>query len=166
MPYTLEQINQMSEADFVQALGPAFEDTPQIAAQVWPQRPFGSVADLHHKMVAIIQAMSPAEQLALINAHPDLGARISMAEASVAEQRNAGLDALSAEEYDRFQQLNQAYKDRFGFPFILAVAGHTKDSILSNFTQRLENSPQDEQATALREIETIARLRLESWIQP
>lgn len=166
MPYTLEQINQMSEADFVQALGPAFEDTPQIAAQVWPQRPFGSVAELHQSMVAIVQAMSSADQITLIQAHPDLGARVNMAEASVAEQSKAGLNALSAEEYDRFQRINQAYKERFGFPFILAVAGHTQDSILANFTQRLGNSPQDEQATALREIETIARLRLESWIQP
>lgn len=164
MPYTLDQINQLSQTDFVHALGPAFEDTPHIAAQVWPQRPFASVADLHHKMVAIVQAMPPAEQLVLIKAHPDLGARVSMAEASVAEQSKAGLNALSAEEYDRFQRLNDAYKDRFGFPFILAVAGHTKDSILANFTQRLENSLVEEQATALREIEKIARLRLESWI--
>lgn len=164
MPYTLDQINQLSQTDFVHALGPAFEDTPHIAAQVWPQRPFASVADLHHKMVAIVQAMPPAEQLVLIKAHPDLGARVSMAEASVAEQSKAGLNALSAEEYDRFQRLNDAYKDRFGFPFILAVAGHTKDSILANFTQRLENSLVEEQATALREIEKISRLRLESWI--
>jgi 2-oxo-4-hydroxy-4-carboxy-5-ureidoimidazoline decarboxylase len=88
-----------------------------------------------------------------------------MAEASVAEQSKAGLNALNAEEYDRFQSLNQRYKDTFGFPFILAVAGHTKASILENFAQRLDNSQAVERATALQEIEKIARLRLESWLE-
>jgi 2-oxo-4-hydroxy-4-carboxy-5-ureidoimidazoline decarboxylase len=165
MPYSLAQLNQMTEAEFVQVIGPAFEDTPQIAAQVWPQRPFASVADLHSKMVAIVRAMTDAEQLTLIKAHPDLGTRVAMAEASVAEQNQAGLTQLSAAEYERFQALNQRYKDQFGFPFILAVAGHTKASILENFTQRLDNDPTTEKATALSQIETIAHLRLSSWIQ-
>ena len=165
MLYTLAQLNQMTEADFLQAIGLAFEDTPQIVAQVWPQRPFASVADLHSKMVALVRAMTEADQLALIQAHPDLGARVVMAEASVAEQSRAGLTQLSVAEYERFQSLNQRYKDRFGFPFILAVAGHTKASILDNFTQRLENDLATEKATALRQIETIAKLRLASWIQ-
>ncbi|MEB3290760.1 MAG: 2-oxo-4-hydroxy-4-carboxy-5-ureidoimidazoline decarboxylase [Leptolyngbya sp.] len=165
MTYTLAHLNQMTEADFIQAIGPAFEDTPQIAAQVWPQRPFASVAELHRKMVALVRALPEAEQLTLINAHPDLGTRVAMAEASVAEQNQAGLTQLSAAEYERFQSLNQRYRERFGFPFILAVAGHTKASILENFTQRLENDLATEKATALRQIETIAQLRLESWIQ-
>lgn len=165
MPYPLAQLNQMTEAEFVQAIGPTFEETPQIAAQVWPQRPFASVADLHRQMVDLVRAMPEADQLALIQAHPDLGTRVAMAEASVAEQSQAGLTQLSAAEYERFQSLNQRYKERFGFPFILAVAGHTKASILDNFTQRLDNDPATEKATALRQIETIAHLRLSNWIQ-
>ncbi|HSM80739.1 MAG TPA: 2-oxo-4-hydroxy-4-carboxy-5-ureidoimidazoline decarboxylase [Nodosilinea sp.] len=164
MPYTLDQLNAMAEADFVAALGPVFEDTPSIAAQVWPQRPFASVADLHRRMVARVQAMTLDQQLALIQAHPDLGTRVAMAAASVAEQDQAGLSQLSAAEYEQFQTLNQRYKAKFGFPFILAVAGHTKASILENFTQRLSNSTDGERATALREIEKIARLRLETWV--
>ncbi len=164
MSYTLDQLNAMPQAEFIQAIGPVFEDTPAIAAQVWPQRPFASVAELHRRMVAIAQAMPPETKLALIQAHPDLGTRVAMAEASVAEQNQAGLTSLSPEEYDRFQSLNQQYKEKFGFPFILAVAGHTKTSILANFSQRLENSVDIEQRTALQEIETIARLRLEAWI--
>lgn len=164
MPYSLDQLNRMTESEFVTTIGPAFEDTPTIAAQVWPQRPFASVADLHQKMVALVQTMADDEKLALIKAHPDLGTRVAMAEASVAEQSKAGLNQLSAEEYDRFQRLNQQYKDTFGFPFILAVAGHTKASILENFAQRLGNSQTAEMATALGEIEQIARLRLESWL--
>lgn len=165
MPYPLAQLNQMTEAEFIQAIGPAFEDTPQIAAQVWPQRPFASVADLHSKMVALVRAMTAADQLSLIQAHPDLGTRVAMAEASVAEQSQAGLTQLSAAEYERFQSLNQRYKEQFGFPFILAVAGHSKASILDNFTQRLNNDLATEKATALRQIETIAQLRLSSWIE-
>ncbi|HIK43475.1 MAG TPA: 2-oxo-4-hydroxy-4-carboxy-5-ureidoimidazoline decarboxylase [Leptolyngbyaceae cyanobacterium M65_K2018_010] len=166
MPYTLDQLNHMDQADFIAAVGPAFEDTPSIAAQVWSQRPFVSVADLHEKMVAIVRSLPPADQLALIRAHPDLGGRVAMAAASVAEQSQAGLTDLSPAEYDRFQTLNQRYKETFGFPFILAVAGHTKASILENFAQRLHHSPEQERATALGEIEQIARRRLEQWVQP
>lgn len=164
MVYSLDQLNQMSAAEFVQALGPAFEETPTIAAQVWPQRPFASVDELHQRMVAMVRAMTPAEQLALIKAHPDLGKRAAMAEASVAEQSQAGLTSLSPEEFERFQSLNQQYQDAFGFPFILAVAGHTKASILENFAQRLTHTPEVEMARALAEIEQIARLRLTAWI--
>lgn len=164
MPYPLAQLNQMTEAEFIQVIGPAFEDTPQIAAQAWPQRPFASVADLHSKMVALVRAMTEADQLSLIQAHPDLGTRVAMAEASVAEQSQAGLTQLTAVEYDDFQALNQRYKDRFGFPFILAVAGHSKASILENFRQRLGNDPATEKATALQQIETIAQLRLHTMV--
>lgn len=164
MPYTLDQLNTMTEADFVAAIGPAFEETPAIAAQVWAQRPFASVTDLHQRMVAIVRAMPSADQLALINAHPDLGTRVAMAEASVSEQSKAGLTSLTAEEYHQFQALNQQYKVKFGFPFILAVAGHTKTSVLENFMDRLRNSTDVEMATALLEIEKIALARLNSWI--
>lgn len=165
MPYPLSTLNAMSQADFIQALGPTFENTPAIAASVWQQRPFASIDELHRHMVAIVRAMSPQEKLALLQAHPDLGGRIAMAEASVAEQSSAGLDQLSPEAYDRFQALNQQYRQTFGFPFILAVAGHTKASILKNFAERVDNPPHIEMVRALSEIERIAHLRLKSWIE-
>lgn len=164
MPHTLDRLNAMTEAEFVAAIGPAFEDTPTIAVQVWPQRPFASVIDLHQHMVAIVQAMATADQLALIKAHPNLGHRVAMAEASVVEQSSAGLNRLSPTEYQLFQRLNQDYNDRFGFPFILAVAGHTRASIAENFARRLLNSTEAEMATALQEIEKIALLRLKRWV--
>jgi 2-oxo-4-hydroxy-4-carboxy-5-ureidoimidazoline decarboxylase len=155
----------MSQADFTQAVGPAFENTPSIAAKVWAQRPFESVEQLHQHMVNVVRAMSPQEKLALIQAHPDLGGRVAMAAASIAEQSGAGLDQLSSQEYERFHQLNQQYRQTFGFPFILAVAGHTKDSILESFARRVHHPPNVEMAQALAEIEQIARLRLQFWIQ-
>ena len=124
------------------------------------------MADLHQHMVAIVRTMTPADQLALINAHPDLGKRVAMAEASVSEQSKAGLTSLTAEEYHQFQALNQQYKVKFGFPFILAVARHTTTSILENFIGRLRNSTDVEMTTALLEIEKIALARLNSWIAP
>ncbi|OUC14117.1 MAG: OHCU decarboxylase [Alkalinema sp. CACIAM 70d] len=163
--YSLAQLNAMSEADFITALGHIFEQTPRIAQMAWLQRPFVSLADLHQKMVAIVDQLPSAQQIDLICAHPDLGSRAKMAEASVKEQAGVGLDQLTASEYDRFQSLNQAYKAKFGFPFIIAVRNHTKATILEAFEQRLQNTPEQEQQTALAEIATIAQFRLQDSIQ-
>jgi 2-oxo-4-hydroxy-4-carboxy-5-ureidoimidazoline decarboxylase len=163
--YCISDLNQMGQEPFVAALGAIFEETPAIAQQAWLARPFVDVADLHGKMVAVVHQMPAADQLTLIRAHPDLGSRVKMAPASIQEQAGVGLDRLSPEEFDRFQGLNEAYKARFGFPFIIAVKHQTKASILAAFTQRLENSPATEQQQALAEIAQIARLRLDAMVQ-
>ena len=102
----------------------------------------------------------------LICAHPDLAGKAALAgeltDASTSEQAGAGLDTLSKEEFDRFHRLNEAYKSKFGFPFILAVKGHDKHSILASFENRLENEQDDERIEALRQISEIARFRLEA----
>jgi 2-oxo-4-hydroxy-4-carboxy-5-ureidoimidazoline decarboxylase len=166
MPYSLSELNQMSQADFVAALGAVFEDTPAIAQQVWHHRPFQDAIDLHRCMVDAVKSASPAEQLALIRAHPDLGSKAKMAIASVQEQAGAGLDRLRPEEYDQFTVLNQAYKEKFGFPFIIAVKNHTTASILEAFVHRLKNSAAIEIKQALSEITQIAEFRLLELIQP
>ena len=150
----------MSQDTFTSILGTTFEDTPAIAHQVWNDRPFASLSDLHQKMVQIMQQMSLAEQIALIKAHPDLGSRAKMAEASVKEQAGAGLDQLTTEEYDRLFTLNQAYKNKFGFPFITTVRTQTKASIFAALDRRLQNTAEAETQQALAEIAQIARLRL------
>lgn len=165
MPYLITELNQMSQAEFVNALGSVFENTPNVAYRVWNQRPFANVAELHQRMVALVKSASRDEQLTLIQAHPDLGSKAKMAEASVKEQAGVGLTQLSFEEYNRLQSLNQAYKDKFGFPFIVAVKQHTKDSILATFERRLENSMEVEMEQALTEISQIARFRLLELIQ-
>lgn len=163
--YSIFQLNQMSQAEFTEALGEIWEETPQIAERAWQNKPFEDLEGLYRAMVAIVDKMSEAEQLALIKAHPDLGSKTKMAEASVQEQAGVGLDRLSKSEYQRFQSLNQAYKDKFDFPFIIAVKNHTKDSILEAFETRLENDRQQEKQQALTEISKIARLRLHSNIK-
>lgn len=165
MAYSIAALNHMSQPEFVAALGAVFEDTPAIAAQAWQHRPFASRADLHQKMAAIVAALSPDQQLALIRVHPDLGSKAQMAAASVQEQAGVGLDRLSADEFERFHRLNQAYKAKFGFPFIVAVKNHTKDSILQAFEQRLPNSLEGEREKAIAEISQIAYFRLSALVQ-
>ena len=159
---TIAQLNQMSPKEFTAALGEIWEERPEIAKRAYQSRPFANLNALYESMVAVVQKMSDKEQLDLIKAHPDLGAKTKMAEASVEEQAGVGLDRLSKSEYRRFQNLNQAYKNKFGFPFIIAVKYHTKESILEAFESRLENSQEQEKQQALTEISKIARLRLES----
>ncbi|MEB3355215.1 MAG: 2-oxo-4-hydroxy-4-carboxy-5-ureidoimidazoline decarboxylase [Synechococcales bacterium] len=164
MNYSLSQLNQMPQAEFTAALGDVFEQTPAIAHATWHQRPFASLEELHQAMVQVLHTLSPEEQLALIQAHPELGSKARMADASVAEQAGAGLNCLRAEVYERFQSLNQRYRAAFGFPFIIAVKHHTQDSILAAFEQRLTHSPQEERRQALAEIAQIAWLRLVDWV--
>jgi 2-oxo-4-hydroxy-4-carboxy-5-ureidoimidazoline decarboxylase len=153
-------LNQMSQSEFTEAIGSIFEHTPEVAAEAWRSQPFDDVQNLHQVMAAIVLKMSDAAQLKLICAHPDLGSKFKMAQASVQEQSTVGLDQLSATEYDRFQDLNQAYKDKFAFPFIIAVRNHTKDSILDAFEQRLLNNLEVEKKQAIAEIIEISRWRL------
>lgn len=162
--YTLAQLNQMSRSEFTTALGEIWEETPEIANQAWHNKPFEDVEALYNAMVAVVENMSQTQQLELIKAHPDLGSKAKMAQASVEEQSGVGLDRLSESEYERFQSLNRAYKDKFGFPFIVAVKYHTKESILLAFETRLQNSQEAEIQQALTEISKIARLRLEAII--
>jgi len=156
----IANLNQMSQEEFTENLGAIFEHTPEIATQAWLERPFADISELHQVMAAIVHKMSESEQLKLICAHPDLGSKFKMAEASVQEQSTVGLDQLSATEYDRFQQLNHDYKQKFSFPFIIAVRNHTKDSILNAFEERLLNSLAIEKQQAITEIIEIARWRL------
>ncbi|GEM82885.1 MAG: hypothetical protein KatS3mg073_1194 [Meiothermus sp.] len=157
---TLAEMNQLSREAFVEAVGWVFEHSPWIALQAWESRPWDSLKALHRAMVRCVQEAPKEAQLALIRAHPDLGSRARMAPASVSEQKGAGLDALSPEEFQHIQALNQAYTAQFGFPFILAVRGKTKADVLRAMEQRLQNHPELEFQTALEEIYKIAYFRL------
>lgn len=164
MQYTLSQLNEMNQAAFTEALVTIFEHSPWIPKNAWEKLPFTDLSSLHQSMVEVVQTASKEQQLNLICAHPDLGTKAKMAEASVKEQADVGLDKLTLEEYQRFHSLNETYKEQFGFPFIIAVKNHTKDSILTAFEQRIKNSPEVELNQALSEIFQIARFRLNDLI--
>lgn len=168
MTVSLEHLNACSDSEFVAALGAIFEHSPWVAEAVANDRPFASVDALHAAMVAAIDAAGEEPQLKLIRAHPDLAGKAALAgeltAESTSEQKGAGLDRLTAEEFERFHTLNDAYKQRFGFPFILAVRGHDKHSILAAFVRRLKHSPEEERVEALAQIARIGEFRLNDLI--
>ena len=130
-------------------------------------RPYPTVAALHEAMMQAVRTAPPERQRALIAGHPELGSRVKRAELtgySQAEQGSLGLDRLSAEEFDRFSRLNAAYRRKFGFPFIICVRRHTRDSILAQFERRLGHDAETERAFALAEIGLITRLRMVSKV--
>ncbi|PYM92037.1 MAG: 2-oxo-4-hydroxy-4-carboxy-5-ureidoimidazoline decarboxylase [Candidatus Rokuibacteriota bacterium] len=158
---TLDGLNRLSPGDFERALGEIFESSPWVARRAAPARPFATVADLHAAMAAAVRRASRDEQLALLRAHPDLAVRAgAMSRTSVAEQSGAGLDRLDEAEYARFHRLNAAYREKFGFPFIIAVRRHDKHAILAAFETRLLNTHTEEIEGALAQVFEIARLRL------
>ena len=164
-PMDLATANACDETAFVRAFGPVFENSPWVAAAARGARPFASVDALHQAMAAVVRAASPAQQLALLNAHPELAGKEAqagaMTRASVAEQSSAGLDRLSREELARLSELNRAYRGRFGHPFIIAVRNHSKQSIFESFERRLGHSPEQERESALAEVFKITRMRLD-----
>jgi 2-oxo-4-hydroxy-4-carboxy-5-ureidoimidazoline decarboxylase len=165
---SLDDLNAADQAGFVAALGGVFEHAPWVAEQAFASRPFPTLASLYQAMRAAVERADAARRLALIEAHPDLAGKAARAGAvtadSRAEQASAGLDRLSPEDYMRFHQLNDAYRMKFGIPFIICVRRHTKGSILRQFELRLMNEASSELDTALAEVFRIAALRLDQHV--
>jgi len=158
--------SRMTRALFVENFGDVFEHSPALAEEAFAAglSPEHDTAEgLHAALVEVLRAAPRERQLALIAAHPDLAGRVAQAALtpdSRAEQASAGLDGLDEEERARFLALNDAYRKKFGFPFVMAVKGRSPAAILDAFESRLEQDPDQEFETALREIEIIALLRL------
>jgi OHCU decarboxylase len=161
---TLDELNAAPPDAFVAALGGIFEHSPWVPAAVAAERPFASVAALHHALCAAVAAAGEPAQLALIRAHPQLAGRAAIAGEltahSASEQRGAGLDQCSPDEFARLRALNDAYQRRFGFPFVVAVRGLTRADILAAMERRLARDAATERAEALAQIEKIAAFRL------
>ena len=169
MPSTLASLNTSDRAAFVAALGHLFEHSPWVAAETWPQRPFASAQALHAALCATLRAAAPEKQLGLIRAHPDLAGRLArqqkLTAESTREQAGAGLDQLTDAELAEFTRNNDAYRTKFGFPFIICARLNAKAAILAAMADRLPNPPAAELAAALAEIEKIAWLRLKEKLQ-
>lgn len=161
---TLDALNAAFDADFVLALDGIYEHAPFVAEAAAPHRPYPTVAALHDALMGAVRAQSAEDQIAFVRNHPDLAGKAAragdIAAASVSEQAGLGLDRLTEEEYARFERLNAAYQERFGFPFVVCVRRMTRDAVLDAFERRLANDPGTELATALDEIGYITRLRL------
>jgi 2-oxo-4-hydroxy-4-carboxy-5-ureidoimidazoline decarboxylase len=147
---------------FIARYGELFEHSPWVVERAAGRLP---LADLHDGLMAVVHDASPAEQLALIRAHPELAGKAAidrtLTDASAAEQASAGLDRLTPDEFARFQTLNAAYRERFAFPFLICVRLTDKAGIFAAMTERLTHDRDDEIATAIAEIGKIVKLRLE-----
>lgn len=147
----------MTKDEFVKIYGSIYEHSPWVAEVA-----FGA-SDIRAAMRQAVEGAGHEKQLALIRAHPDLGVKLdSLTQSSVSEQKGAGLDRCSPVEFEAFQTLNAAYKKKFGFPFIIAVKGHNRQSILEAFRTRINNDPETEFKTAIAQIHKIAGFRLEA----
>lgn len=166
---SIADVNRMGREEFVSRFGSLFEHSPWVAEGGWDKRPFGSVDALHDGFVRAVGEATEERRVALIRAHPDLAGKAALAgeltDESAREQSSAGLDRLSPEEYERFFELNAAYREKFGLPFVVCVRDHTKESIFAAAEERLGNEPGEEIEAALREIARISRLRLEDLVE-
>jgi 2-oxo-4-hydroxy-4-carboxy-5-ureidoimidazoline decarboxylase len=164
----LADLNACSRSDFVAALANIFEYSPWIAEQAASVRPFAGVKALFEAMKAAVDRAAPELRLALIKAHPDLANKTQRAAGltaeSNAEQNSVGLDRLSDAEYEAFERVNNAYRTKFGFPYIICVRRHTRDSILRDFERRLPNDAMTEIQKSIEEICRIAALRVDQLV--
>jgi 2-oxo-4-hydroxy-4-carboxy-5-ureidoimidazoline decarboxylase len=161
---SIADVNALDVRSFATQFGDVAEHSPWVAKAAAGLRPFTSRDAM---IVAFEQALHDAgseKQLLLIRAHPDLAGRAKLSSESQNEQKGAGLDTLTTEEFARFTELNEAYKQRFNFPFIFAVKGATKHQILESFRKRVENSRDDEFALALTQVMRIFRFRIEERV--
>jgi len=166
---TLSELNASSKSDFVAQLSNIFEYSPWIAEQAASFRPFAGIVQLFDAMKAAVDHAPSELRLALIKAHPDLADKTQRAAGLTAEsndeQNSAGLDRLSDAEYEAFERVNNAYRAKFGFPYIVSVRRQTKDSILRDFERRLPNDIETEMQRSVEEICRIAALRLDLLVK-
>jgi len=165
---TLAGLNSLPASSFVAALGEVFEHAPWVAEAAASGRPYPTVTALHDAMMRAVHRAPAGRQADFIGGHPELGSRVKRADLtdhSRSEQGGLGLDRLSAEEFDRFSRFNAAYREKFGFPLIVCVRRHTRDSILRQFARRLDHDIDAERDAALAEIGLITRLRLVALVE-
>ncbi len=167
-PVSLDSLNAADRKAFTVAIADVMELAPWVADEAFAKRPFASLAALYQAMTDAVENAGDERQRALINGHPDLAGKAAregkLTADSTAEQAAAGLDRLSEQEFADFHRLNDAYRAKFGMPFIVCVRRHGKASILREFERRLNNDAAAERNTALTEIFRIAALRLDQRV--
>jgi 2-oxo-4-hydroxy-4-carboxy-5-ureidoimidazoline decarboxylase len=170
MPLGAADLSKLSQAEFVAQVGGVYEKSPWVAERAHASAPFESLAALKTRLQQVVDDASHEEQLALLCAHPDLAGKAAVAgeltAESTEEQARAGLGSLTSDEMARFVKLNDTYKAKFGFPFILAVRNASKGTILGSFERRVHNSRGSEFAEALSQVHKIAWMRLRTIICP
>ena len=162
---SIEKINKLSKAEFISTFGNIFEKTEWIAEKCYELKPYNSLNELVLKMVDIFENAKKVNHLKVLNSHPDLAVAKVLTEDSKKEQKDANLNQCTEEEFIEFKKLNEQYKKKFGFPFIVAVKGKNKGEILNNFRQRITNDINSEFEEAKKQVKKIASFRLSEIIK-
>jgi len=158
----INKINKLPKSEFIKVFANIFENARWIAEELYNQKPFDNFEELSSKILNIFETATKEKQLKILNAHPDLASKTKinlLTPDSLKEQTSVGLDQCTEEEFNEFGKLNDSYK-KFGFPFILAVKGKTKNEILNNFKKRIYSDPETEFNEAIKQVKQIASLRL------
>ena len=161
----IDKFNKLNKSDFLSIFGNVFEKTEWIAEKCYDSKPFNNVQELVNKMMEVFENSIKEKHLEILNSHPDLAVKKKLTKESENEQANANLNQCTNEEYEEFNKLNEKYKKKFGFPFIIAVKGKNKDEILNSFRQRITNNINSEFEEAKKQVKKIASFRLTEIIK-
>jgi len=161
----IKKINSLDKSEFLSIFGNVFEKNQWIVEKTYNSKPYKNFEELFSKMMEIFEHSKKERHLEILNAHPDLAVEKKLTEDSKNEQKNASLNQCTDEEFVEFRKLNNEYKKKFGFPFIIAVKGKNKEEILNNFRQRLTNNINLEFEEAKKQVKKIASFRLSEIIK-
>jgi OHCU decarboxylase len=162
---SVDKVNKLSKSDFISIFGNVFEKTEWIAEKAYNSKPYKNFEELFLKMLKIFENSEKESHLEILNAHPDLAIEKKLTKDSRNEQENASLNECFEEEFKEFKKLNEEYKKKFRFPFIIAVKGKNKEEILNSFRQRITNNINLEFEEAKEQVKKIANLRLSEIIK-
>ena len=161
---TIDNINDLNKSDFLSIFGNVFEKTESVALDAFELKPFRDFEDIINKMLNIYEKYGKNKIFEILNLHPELAVAKKLTSESESEQASAKLNECSSDEYEEFKKLNLKYKEKFNFPFIIAVKGKDKNEILNNFRQRISNDVEDEFLEAKKQVKKIATFRLNEII--
>ena len=162
---SVDKVNKLSKSDFISIFGNVFEKTDWIAEKTYALKPFNNFQELFSRMMEIFENSKKENHLEILNAHPDLVVEKQLTDDSKKEQNNASLNQCSDQEFKEFKKLNEEYKKKFRFPFIVAVKGKNRKEILNNFRQRITNNINLEFEEAKEQVKKIANFRLSEIIK-
>ena len=162
---SIDKFNKLSKAEFISIFGNIFEKTEWVAEKCYESKPYNNLDELVSKMMKIFENIEKERHLEILNSHPDLAVKKKLTKDSENEQANANLNQCTNEEFEEFNKLNEKYKKKFGFPFIIAVKGKNKNEILNIFRQRITNNINLEFDEAKKQVKKIATFRLSEIIK-
>ena len=162
---SMDAFNKLNKSEFLSTFGNVFEKTEWIAEKCYDSKPYNNVQELVNKMMEVFENSIKEKHLKILNSHPDLAVKKKLTKESENEQANANLNQCTNEEFEEFNKLNEKYKKKFGFPFIIAVKGKNKNEILNIFRQRITNNINLEFEEAKKQVKKIANFRLSEIIK-